>query len=148
VPIAGSFQVPFSEGAACYLAAIEDFDRQYGGQTTLTHILFVDLHHDKVQRLQGHLLDSKSSNTCETCSPRSVVVVAESLLLRVERKCTADGDFAAGSKFTQPVRSADKRSLAMKFSRFYLLSKSLVQSHSKLFPNFIYLSLQTHSLLY
>jgi hypothetical protein len=24
--------------------------------------------------------------------------------------------FAAGSKFTQPVRSADKRSLAMKFS--------------------------------
>jgi hypothetical protein len=38
------------------------------------------------------------------------------LLLRVERKCTADGDFAAGSKFTQPVRSADKRSLAMKFS--------------------------------
>jgi hypothetical protein len=58
-------------------------------------------------------------------------------LLRVERKCTADGDFAAGSKFTLPVRSADKRSLAIKFSRFYLLANSLVQSHSKLYLSFI-----------
>jgi hypothetical protein len=69
-------------------------------------------------------------------------------LLRVERKCTADGEFAAGSKFTQPVRSADKRSLGMEFSRVYLLANSLVQSHSKLYPNFFSLFLTSNTLAF
>jgi hypothetical protein len=69
-------------------------------------------------------------------------------MLRVERMSAADGEFTAGSVFTQPVRSADKKKPCNEvFLTLFAFKNARTIAVETLSLNSLF-SLSTHSLIY